>query len=279
MFTSSVAATVGERRPLAAAKYLEVFKISVINQLAYIYDVFVGSFFMLVVMYVFVQLWRTTFAVTGQRTIDGFDLGQVLWYLVVTESMVSSVPRLTRKLDTEVKSGDVAYSLNKPYNYILFHYAGFLGEWTVKFGVNFLLGAAIVGSAVGPLPFLPLAWLGQVLAILGGITLFFLNMASLGLLAFWVEDASALYLIYERSLWILGGMLIPLDFFPPAWRAVAEWLPFNHILYGPARTLAHFQPARFWSLLWHQAAWIIFFTVLVSLLYRAGVRRLNVNGG
>lgn len=261
------------------AKYLEIVKITMVNQVVYVYDLLLGSFFMLVVMYVFVQLWRTTFAVTGQGIIDGFDLKRVLWYLTFTESLVLATPRLTRKIDGEVKSGDVAYSLNKPYNYLLFQYAAFLGEWAVKFVINVFLGGLVVCWSVGPLELNLAAWPGQLLALVGGVTLFFLNMAALGLLAFWVEDASAFYLIYERSLWILGGMLIPLDFFPPALRGVASWIPFNFIIYGPAHLMTNFRLDFLWPLLTRQLLWIGFFAALTTLLYRAGIRRLNINGG
>ena len=61
--------------------------------------------FLVIVMYVFVQLWRTTYSWEAATSIAGFTMGQMMWYLALTESMVMAMPTVGRTIDDEVKSG------------------------------------------------------------------------------------------------------------------------------------------------------------------------------
>ena len=274
-------------------KYLAVFRITLMNNLAYIQDVAMNSIFMVVVIFVFVALWKTTYSVTGQQALGGFTLQQTIWYLVMTETITMSSPRMTARIDAEVKGGDLAYNLNRPYNYIGFQYASFLGEAAVRFGVNLMAGGLVAWLSVG----LPVGGAGagaggagqvvavvapvvaSALAILGAVSLYFTNMMALGLLAFWVEDASAIFLVYERSMWILGGLLLPLSLFPEAIRRIAEVLPFRFIINGPAQLAVRFSAGDFWRVAVGQSVWLVVTGAALALVYRAGVKRVNINGG
>ena len=43
------------------------------------------------------------------------------------------MPAVGKTIDEEVKSGSLAYSLSRPYNYGLFHYAGYMAEVSFVF--------------------------------------------------------------------------------------------------------------------------------------------------
>lgn len=284
-----------------AGKYLGVFRITLMNNLAYIQDVLLNSIFMAVVIFVFVALWKTTYSVTGQEALGGFTLPQTIWYLVLTETITMSSPRMTTRIDAEVKGGDLAYNLNRPYHYVGFHYASFMGEAVVRFAINLAVGGVVAWLSVGFPAGLGsgggastmatvagrahsgLAAFGAVaastVAIVAALSLYFTNMMALGLLAFWVEDASAIFLVYERSMWILGGLLLPLSLFPEAIRRVAEVLPFRFIMNGPAQLVVRFGAAEFWQVIAGQMVWLAVTGVVLALVYRAGVKRVNINGG
>lgn len=279
-----------------AGKYSGVFRITLMNNLAYIQDVALNSIFMLVVIFVFVALWKTTYSVTGEQSLGGFTLQQTIWYLVLTETIVMSSPRITVRIDAEVKGGDLAYSLNRPYHYVGFQYALFMGEAVVRFFMNLLVGGAVAWLSVGlpanggatpaggspavsGVPPLLAAVAASAVTIFMAFSLLFASMMALGLLAFWVEDATAVFLVYERSMWILGGLLLPLSLFPAAIRRVAEVLPFRFIINGPAQLAVKFAAADFWRVLAGQALWLGVSGVALALVYRAGVKRVNINGG
>ena len=58
-----------------------------------------------------------------------------------TEVIVISTPALHRMVSEEVKSGDIAYKLVRPYSYILYYFAAHCGEFLVR-SSNLLVGAA-----------------------------------------------------------------------------------------------------------------------------------------
>ena len=45
-----------------------------------------------------------------------------------------SRPRMTREIDAEVRAGDIAYQLIRPYDYVLFRLAGYLAERLLRLG-------------------------------------------------------------------------------------------------------------------------------------------------
>ena len=60
----------------------------------------------------------------------------------------------------------------------------------------------------------------------------------------------------QPAVMILGGLLIPLDFFPDWLAAIARALPFAYTLYGPARLFVEPTLERFGALALAQGVWI-----------------------
>jgi ABC-2 type transport system permease protein len=261
------------------AKYFEVFKVTLLSNLAYVYDVLARQLFLVIVMFVFFQLWRTTYRWEGATTIAGFTMRQMIWYLALSESMMMAMPRSGADIDSEVKSGSLAYSLSKPYKYPWFHYARYMAEAVVRFAGNLLVTGTVTWVMAGPPVFTGASFAAGLVCVLLGFTMDFWAQMSLGLLAFWVEDTWAFRLFYNRVTMLLGGMMLPLDVFPEWLRRITTKLPVSQIVYGPVKTFLGFRAADWASLLTRQASWIVVMYAIASLVYRSGVKRVNVQGG
>ncbi|GMK42907.1 hypothetical protein PghCCS26_00340 [Paenibacillus glycanilyticus] len=260
------------------AKYVFIGKITLRSQLAYVVDFLIRSVFLLLILYIFMQLWQTTFAGEGTATINGYTFKQMMWYLVFTESMVLATPSLSTRIEEEVKSGDVAFKLIRPVSFIAFHYAEYMSEVAIRYVINLILGSAIGLLLVGPLPVgIGLAWL-PVMA-LGGFTVNFMLGMLVALSAFWVEETRGLEFVYNKILFTIGGMLMPLELFPESLQRIGHWLPFQTVVYFPARTAVGMHLGEISRALAIQWLWVILIGAMVWLLYRKGVRKLNVNGG
>lgn len=260
-------------------KYLAVLSVTTQSSLAYPLDTFARCGFMAMVIFVFAQLWTTTFQLSGRSLVGGFDLARMVWYLVLTETIIMSCPRVFTKIDQEVKNGDLAYTLNRPYNYALFQYATYLGNAALVLPVNFLVGAGLAYLLAGPPRVAPVAWPAIAVCVILAISLNFVVELAIGLLAFWFEDTYAFFWIYQKTVFTLGGLFLPLDLFPTTLRRVAENLPFTAIAYGPARLTATFSEGLFLNTVATQLVWLLVLGGATVLIYRGGVRRLNVNGG
>lgn len=259
-------------------KYLAVAALAIRERLTYRVDLVAGSLFMVLFLFIFSQLWSTVFR--GGLSFEGLDGRAVVWYVVVTEAVMMGSPPLGRRIADEVRSGSFATSLLRPANYVLMHMASFFGEALVTVSANLVAGSLVALSLVGSPPPVTITSLTvAAVAIVLGLLLNFLVTASVALLAFWVEDNEPFFWILNKFQLILGGVLIPLDFFPGLLRTVASHLPFAYTFYGPARLTVAFSGAQARGIITGQLLWIAVAAVVTASIHRRGVRQVNVNGG
>ncbi len=260
-------------------KYLAVLHVSIASNLAYVMEVVLRALLLVVLVFVLAQLWKTTFTLQHARTLSGFSINAMIWYLLAAETIALSLPELSRRIDQEVRSGQLAYLLGRPCSYILYNFAQYLGERLFRLLMNALIGIVLALIIAGPPQ---LSWQGVLawpLTVWMALCIDFVVYFSIGLLAFWTEETRSFSFIYNRLALILGGVLVPLDIFPQPLRAIVQALPFSTILYGPARTLVHFEPDRFVWLLVQQTLTLVVASIILLLIYRVAVRRVTLNGG
>jgi len=264
---------------LGLRKYTWLGLISARSNLAYLGEVVTRTLFLGVILFIFLQLWRVTYAETGSARLGGLTLAQMLWYLAMTEAITLSAPRISQEVDQDVRTGALAVQLIRPLSYPLARLWMTLGERAVRFLINAAVGAALALALVGPIAF-TVAGLGMfALALPLAFALDFLGQFLIGLGAFWMEDTSGLALIYSRVTMILGGMLIPLELFPPAIQPALRALPFASVVYAPARLFVQPDLAFLGGALLRQGAAIGLFALAIALVYRAGLGRIYSNGG
>jgi ABC-2 type transport system permease protein len=269
----------GQRLTLLLQKYLAVMRVSIASNLAYMMEVFFRGLFLIVLIFVLGQLWKTTYSVRGAKLLSGFSISDMIWYLAAAETIATSMPALTRRIDQEVRSGQLAYLLGRPCNYIFYNFAQYMGERLVRFTINGIVAAVVALVFVGP-PHL--TWMGVVAwppVTFLALCIDFVAYFSIGLLAFWTEDTNSFSFVFSRLTLVLGGVLAPLEIFPQPLRSIAQALPFSAILYGPARTLVHFELYPFLGLLEQQLITIAAGCVILFAIYSVAIRRVSINGG
>jgi ABC-2 type transport system permease protein len=94
--------------------------------------------------------------------------------------------------------------------------------------------------------------------------------------AFWLRNAGSAWFLYQKLVFILGGMLIPLEALPGWLHSIAAALPFAAMSYAPARAASGHASA---SLLVGQVAWLCVLYAAARAAFLAGERRLQVVGG
>jgi ABC-2 type transport system permease protein len=260
-------------------KYLAIARTTTLASLIYDRDLLVRSVFMVVVMVIFVQLWTATYAATGTTTINGFGVPEMIWYLVITETLILSTPRITQTIDAEVRAGDVAYRLTRPYSYPLYHLASFWGETLIRLPMNLVAGGVVAWLAVGPPPLSAEAILSAIVTGAASITLMGVLAVLIGLSAFWVEDTVPIEWIYGKFVFTLGGMFLPLDLFPEWLAAIARVLPFASICYAPARLFVQFSWTAFAELLLLQVFWLAVMGLVLRSVFARATRRVVAHGG
>jgi len=260
-------------------RYGFVLRTSARQQWAYRAEIVARAIQMVLFMGVFMALWSTAFAVSGQGELAGYTLVEMVWYLAMTETITLSSSRVFLEISEAVKAGDVAYTLARPVSYPFFQVANSLGNSAPRFLLNLLAATVVVGlgmrqtagSPAGLAAFLATAALALLLDALIAVLI--------GLLAFWLEEVSPAFWIYQKLLFTIGGLFLPLEMFPEWLQRVASWLPFQFISYVPARAFVHFELKAVLQAVAGQAFYIAALSALVVLVWRQARRRLVVHGG
>jgi len=264
---------------LTSGKYAAITFMNLQNQLAYIWDALGRAVFIILIMFIFVQLWSVVYESQATVEIAGLTLADTIWYFLIAEMIELGKFRHDQRISEEVKDGSIAYTLIRPYNYLAYHFFNGMGETVVKVGLIFLLGFPIVVIYVG-LPNIAFAGLFPFIVVFFLFLLLdFFMASSIGLLAFVVEDTFPFRLIYQKLIFILGGLLIPLDFLPSGLKRIARLLPFSQVTYAPAKLFVAFEWQLFWETLALQLFWIAVMGTFLFFQYRWATRRLAVNGG
>ncbi len=211
--------------------------------------------------------------------LDGLPRAALLWYLAVTEWVLLSVPPLHLDIESDVRTGDVAARLPRPLSYPGARFAEAAGAAGARLVTIAVFGAPLTAIFAGGLPPAPA---GLLLAIPFGVAAVVVMLAlhaAIGLSAFWLQDVSPVYWIWQKAAFVLGGLLLPLDLYPGWLRALAHATPFPALLYGPARLA--FTPPGGEALATGLAivAWGLLSAALLRSMWTRARRVLDVNGG
>jgi ABC-2 type transport system permease protein len=261
------------------AKYGWIGYTSARSDLAYSAANISRILFMTTVLYVFMRLWSVVYVATGSERIGGLSQAQILWYLVATESILMSMPRLWYEIDQEVRTGQLAVQLIRPLSYAAAHFGRSIGERLVRFVINLGAGSLVALILVGPIS-LSAAGLAMFLIVLPmAFIIDFLAALLIGLCAFWLESTQGIALIYSRLMMVLGGLLVPINVYPESVQPYLRALPFAAILDAPARILVNPSTLVFVQCLVLQVACLTVYGIGAYALHSFALRRLFVNGG
>lgn len=258
-------------------KLAAISLVSARSRMAYWQEMGARAIFFAIILLIFSQLWGTLLGSQGE--LAGFDRRQLVWYLTITEVIALSTTSLMRTVETDVKSGQLAYILLRPINYVSYQAAYFLGEITVGIGMNLLAGGAVAWLLVGPPPTTLASAGSAVMLLVVGVALQFCLIASIALLSFFTEEARPFYWIYSKLVFTMGGLFVPIDVYPSFFKRLAQVLPFQAVHYGPARAFIGGSGAVTGQVLTAALVWLPALILLIVWEFRLGVKKVNVNGG
>src|SRR5271163_3836498 len=101
-------------------KYAWVGLISARSNLAYMSEVLSRTIFLGVILYIFLRLWQVAYDQTRSTSLGGLSLKEMLWYLMIAESIMLSAPRVSQAVDEDVRTGALAVQLIRPISYPLY---------------------------------------------------------------------------------------------------------------------------------------------------------------
>lgn len=218
--------------------------------------------FYALIISIFSFLWE----VIGSEGGAAIKKDTILWYLVITEWVLLSLPQIHVAFEEDYRYGDVQIHMLRPISYLgmkVFYFLGVLLFRLLSTGITgIVLGVLVAGSPEqGVEAIVGAAVMGVLAAIL-----LLLFQAILGLSAFWLHDATPLYWVWQKGNFVLGGLMVPLVLYPEWLQWVALATPFYATLYSSGR-LALEGTGVLWVTLPLIALWYV---VAFVLLKRAG---------
>lgn len=261
-------------------KYLYIFKSEIMSAMQYIVNIcmnFIGYF---IHIFIFFNLWNYLYS-NPDELINGYSKFQMVWYVVITEILWSAVGgrKLCRKIVEDVKSGNIVYQINKPYNYVNYATCSHLGEITIQMLIYCILGFLVGCVFLGGMPKINL--LELLIVLITGIFATVINtliIIGIGLISFKIEDANPIYWLYSKIILILGT-IFPIEFFPEFLQGIIEKSPIYVVTYGPAKLFVDFNYKNAISIIFAQIVYIIIAYGFCMIIYKKGEKKLNVNGG
>jgi ABC-2 type transport system permease protein len=256
------------------AKYGAFFRIAAAEATRARGELYGRVVFFAVILGVFSSLWH---AVAEAGMPVAADPKALVWYLAITEWIVLSAPPMHNEIQEAIRRGDVACQLGRPVSYIGASLAEGLGVLAVRSPV---LGATAFVCAfvfTGQLP-TPSVWARVVpFGVIGAALMTGMHLG-IGLLAFWLEDVSPVYWVWQKLMFVLGGMMLPIDLYPAFMQRAASLMPFRSMVAGPASFVLPSQVGP-GALARQLAMWSGVSAVVLWWLFRRATATLTFNGG
>jgi ABC-2 type transport system permease protein len=269
-------------------KYFNIFRVSLIERMAYRGDFLLGTVLRFLPLVTTVLLWRAVYGDDEQRSIGsgdrGFTFREMIAYLLMVHisRMFSSMPGLATGISYQIRDGSLKKYLLQPLDMVSYlvayraaHKVAYITTSLVPYALLFWLCSGFFDGLPDAVTLL-----GYAAALLLGFLVGFFFEAAIGMSGFWFLEVTSFLYVVNTLTFFLSGHMFPLDLLP-AWLArVLLFLPFQYLAYFPAAVfLGKVRGAELWDGLLIATAWAVGLLLLARLLYRRGLRHYSAYGG
>ncbi|WP_404442293.1 ABC-2 family transporter protein [Sutcliffiella horikoshii] len=261
-------------------KYLELLKSQIKVETAYLAwywaDV-VSTLLRLVIMYFF---WVAVFQ--NRTEISSISFESMITYVVIAMMLENYVSGAGNEMARNIKNGDIALELLKPYDYLtklIFMDLGSKANSFVRTTIPIFLVAIIFIGIQAPQSFkVAILFLASMLV---GILIGTQIDLIIGVLAFWTVNVWGVRVLREAIVKFFSGALIPLTLFPGWFQEVSSYLPFQSMIFVPVAIYTgqiKMGPDAFMAF-FTQLFWLAILFVIVRVVWNQAVKRVTVFGG
>jgi viologen exporter family transport system permease protein len=269
----------------AVRKYVNIFRVSLIERTTYRGDFLLGTILRFFPVITTVLLWSAVFKGTQQHRIAGFSEQRMIAYLLLIHisRMFSSMPGLSATIARDIREGTLKKYLLQPLDMI-----GYLLSYRAAHKVAYITTSAgpyaglfllCSGYFVGLWPD-ALTLLAYAASLLLAFVIGFFFEAAMGMVGFWFLEVTSLLWVVNTVNYFISGQMFPLDLLGPPWDTILKWMPFQYLAYFPAIVfLREVQGRALVEGLLMELAWAVVLILLSRWLFARGLRRYSAYGG
>ncbi len=260
-------------------KYLTIFSIAWQRALAYRGVSVIFTAFFLINGLLNFAIWVVAFKSAPDR------LGGMFPQLLVYFTVLIFIHQLIQSFiggsiaNEHIKQGELSVYLLKPVPYFRFMFLTMVPWRIFQFLLSLPLAAVLIVAFGQHIPWDYRTIMLGVLLLPSALILSFIIQFFFAQFAFWFDDATGFLNLAELLTLLFSGAGIPLFLFPPILKQIGSWLPFQYAMYFPVATLAGlFPPADYWKNFVILLIWIMGLGLIVTALWRRGLKRFTGEG-
>lgn len=254
-------------------KYIEIFKYSIKTQMKFIIDYCVSLISFAIHIFIFNELWD--YILQGKQ-VAGYTREELIWYIIIAEFITYSSFKIYKKISEMVKNGTIANMLIRPVDFINYTIFESMSVY-IKAGVNMIFGIIFGIILVGPIKISGMGLILTFVSCIIGIFIGILLQVFVGLISFFSEENNSFWLIVQKLSFFL--VFTPIEFYPEIVQRIFRLLPTTYLIYAPARIFTKFEFYSSLKLLIFEILSGVFLYLIIRIMYRIGVKKINVNGG
>lgn len=213
----------------------------------------------------------------------GLSYENTVWSIAIYFAFILNLGlrNVFKIVERQVKTGAVEVGIIKPVDWRLARVCELVGKNGLEFLLQLVVLPLFLLLVVGLPDVSHLSW-ANILAF-GFLTVLAMVAASamfltVGLTAFWLNDAQSVFRILDKIIVVFGGAFVPIALLPHAAQLFVRYSPFGVYaaptqLFNPA--LAH----NMGPMLISAAVWSVVLVLLCNAVWRRAMARIEVNGG
>lgn len=231
----------------------------------------------LVVVMIFWHIWLAT----SLREMAALDVDPVAltWYLAVTEWIIFAAGVPYREVEHDVTSGMIEVGMGRPQSYALITLASWVGASALRLLAlgAFVLLAVWQLTGEGP-PFGGAALALPIIAFIA-VLLLLLCQLQIGYIAIWMGTAAPIFWLFQKFLFVLGGLILPITLYPTPFAGIASASPFAAMLAAPGAFALGVTTFDVLIILSSQFFWMAILVISTFFVDRMASNKLQRQGG
>ncbi len=264
--------------------FIEIFRMGLKSSFEYRGSFIISLVFDPLTLMLLISLLQVIYGNSQGDIILGYTLSQMIWYFVATRFFYYLIWNGTDKeISNAVLNGEMALRLIRPLSLLKWEFAKALSSKIFSFIFEFVPMLCICALLVYPDFFTWIALLKYLFICSLSFILFFLVSFIIGTVSFLWQSNQALVNIKTAIVSLMGGVAIPLEFYPEVLKNAMTYLPFQYLCYVPAQFLLNKSFTHNWNYFFEVVGiisiWIVIFYMVSVGFWNIGVKKYISAGG
>lgn len=266
--------------PKMFSKILEIIKLSIKVDLAYLADAWGAFVITIFQIFVFYYIWMAVYNV--DHLINGITKDQIVTYLILSRIIYAQITYgFITKLGRIIHTGAISMEMLRPMDFMALMFFERIGDFLAFAAMTAIPTFIICALTLGiqpPKDFLTLICF--LISLLIALTLSFFFDFMIALLTFYTNYSWGLQTFQEAFISLFSGALIPIAFFPDWLKTITNFLPFQQMSYSPVSIyLGIVHGHQVYEVIALQLMWLVLMLVFARLFYSFAIKKVTIQGG